>query len=66
MIDYKTEVYRIIQLLDGGELYNCGDLVIYGWPISGRSYPPTEDAIDLLKAMEKEIERLKAALSQLT
>lgn len=46
------------ELSDGGEYFDVAGKVVYGWVVGGRSYPPTEDAAELLMVMAAEIERL--------
>lgn len=59
MVITREEVFRLADALDdGGELYECGGQVIYGWRF-GDPDDPTSEAAAMLFLMLDEIERLR-------
>lgn len=59
MVIDEKEVMRLADALDdGGDLYECGGHVIYGWRV-GDQDDPTSEAAAMLMAMMDEIKRLR-------
>lgn len=55
----KPDPLHLADLLEAGDTYDCGPLVVYGWPVRA-SYEPTDDAAAELRRQHAELERLTA------
>jgi hypothetical protein len=56
------EANRLADALNNGDTYDCGTMVVYGWPVLSSGPDPTSEAAELLIKMADEIERLRAKM----
>ncbi|GAB4173793.1 MAG: hypothetical protein Fur0039_15380 [Rhodocyclaceae bacterium] len=61
-MDYMEQARRLADALDdGGEYFEVGGQVVYGWRVTSAGPFPTSEAAELLLIMADEIERLRSA-----